>query len=72
MAEYQRTLLNLHHLTKRSRREGEDHMAFEAIIGRSKDFPGDRAKRRRRNRRMRVARNGEVVLWEADRNDDDN
>ena len=71
MADYQRELLNVHHLTKKSRRDGEDWIAFEAIIGRFKAFPGDRAKRRRRNRRMRVARNGEVVLWEADRDDND-
>ena len=71
MTDYPRELLDVHHLTKKSRREGNDHIAFEGIIGRLKDLAGDRAKRRRRNRRMRVARNGEVVLWEADRDDND-
>ncbi len=70
MSDYQRELLDVRQLTKKSRREGEDHMAFEAIVGRSIDFPGDRGKRRRQSRRMRVARNGDVVLWEAERDDD--
>ena len=65
MADYRRELLNMRQLTKKSRREGEDWIVFEAIIGRFKDFPGDRAKRRRRNRRMRVVRNGEITIWEA-------
>ncbi len=70
MSDYQRELLDVRQLTKKSRREGEDHMAFEAIIGRFNEFTGDRAKRRRRNQRMRVERNGDVVLWEAERDDD--
>ena len=70
MADYQRELLNMHQLTKKSRRDGEDWIEFEGIIGRYKEFPGDLAKRRRRSRRMRVERNGEVVLWEAERDDD--
>ena len=57
-------------LKPKKRRDGENHIAFETIVGRPIDFPGDRAKRRRRARRMRVPRNGQVVLWEADRDDD--
>jgi hypothetical protein len=56
-------------LKPKKRRDGEAHAAFEAIVGRSIDFPGDRARRRRQRRRTRVARNGEVVLWEAERDD---
>ena len=57
-------------IKSKKRRDGENHAAFEAIVRRFIDYPGDRTKRRRRNRRMQVARNGEVVLWEADRDDD--
>ena len=59
-------------LKPKKQRDGDNHIAFEAIIGRSIDFPGDRAKRRRRKRNVRVARNGEVVLWEANRDDNEN